>query len=144
MSRARPDEDKHDFTLSYGVTGRWLIHGTYEDLTDALRKAEATGAIIQKGEVMETMKTYRSTRLPQCSAILVNELKEAERESNRLGREARLAATHPFHLAPLIRDMLGMLNDLHECKGWDELERSLEDVTEAAREMGIIRGESNG
>lgn len=138
MSRARPDEDKADFTLSYGVTGRWLIYGTYEDLTDALRKAEATGAVIQKGEVMELNKTYRATHLPQCSAILVNELKQAAEESNRLEREMRLNNASPADLAGVMRDMLRMLNDLHEGQGWDQLHCQLEDVTEAARELGVV------
>lgn len=37
----------------------------------------------------------------------------------------------------LIRVMLGMLSDLHENYGWDELQCSLEEVQDAARELGI-------
>lgn len=37
----------------------------------------------------------------------------------------------------LIRTMLSMLRDLHNNHGWDELDASLEDVEESARELGI-------
>lgn len=41
----------------------------------------------------------------------------------------------------LIRTMLGMLRDLHENYGWDELSDTLEGVAEAASDLGVTLDE---
>lgn len=48
-----------------------------------------------------------------------------------------LLAQENAKLKSLAEEMLGMLSDLHENFGWDELNATLEDVTLEAVELGV-------